>query len=303
MDNMSPLNLMLNDPGRAVDTFLHQGSTALPLLVAAGLLGTFGVGIAAQAFLRGKDARFSWGNLAANVGGLAWLLPVAAVFALYGFWMRPNLFNLPDTWSVKPQKRSLAADDPELIRPRFAPVSVESGTTLPEWVQEKDSTADNARFVVVTGEIGSTVEEAATAARSAAIEVVRDDFAASYPQVAGWEPPAPAVGAAAIRRTFVEEIDRKTLSSGVPFRVYRAYDQVELSPVVRRQIFPFWKEEIVDRRILALGGLAGLLTLTFATLAAYFRLDERTSGLFRSRLKLATVCVIAAGGFAAATLL
>jgi hypothetical protein len=303
MDNMNFLNLMLNDPGRAVDTLLHQGSTGLPLLVAAGLLGTFGVGIAAQAFLRGKGARFSWGNLAANVGGLAWLLPVAAVFALYGFWMRPNLFNLPDTWSVKPQKKSLAADDPELIRPRFAPVSLESGITLPDWVQEKDSTADNARFVVVTGEIGSTVEEAAAAARNAAIDVVRDDFAASYPQVAGWEPPAPAVGAAAIRRTFVEEIDRKTLSSGVPFRVYRAYDQVELSPVVRRQIFPFWKEEIVDRRILALGGLAGLLTLTFATLAAYFRLDERTSGLFRSRLKLATVCVIAAGGFAAATLL
>jgi hypothetical protein len=48
--------------------------------------------------------------------------------------------------------------------------------------------------------------------------------------------------------------------------------------------------------------LAALLTLTFAAGAAYFRLDERTQGRYRGRLKLAAVTVIAAGGAAAATL-
>jgi hypothetical protein len=332
MNNMNFLDQLLNEPREALTTLIHQGPSGLVLLTAAGLLGTVGLGLAAQAYFRSKSARFSWGNLAANLGGLAWLLPVAAVFALYGFWMRPNLFNFPDTWSVRYRNANIvspvavverrwsaspnaslganvAAEASSALtaeaerRSSLTAEFVESGTSLPEWVHAKDLTVDNARFVVVTGDIGSTIEEAATGARGAAVELVRDDFAASVPQVAGWEPPASTIAAAAIRRTFVEEIDRKTLSSGVPFRVYRAYDQVELSPRVRSRVFPFWKAEIVSRRIWALGGLAGLLTLTFATLATYFRLDARTSGLHRRRLKLATVCVIAAGGFAAATLL
>jgi uncharacterized protein YegP (UPF0339 family) len=45
------------------------------------------------------------------------------------------------------------------------------------------------------------------------------------------------------------------------------------------------------------------LTLTFGTLASYFRLDERTAGRYRWRLKLAAFSVIAAGGAAAASLL
>jgi hypothetical protein len=191
--------------------------------------------------------------------------------------------------------------------PNAAPDSQTSasitGTSLPEWVQDKELNTGNVRLAVVTGEIGATVEEAVANARKAAVDLVRVDFAASFPRVAGWRPPASVVANAAIRQTFVEEVDRKTVSSGTPFRVYRGYNQVELSPSVRNQIYPLWRTEVVDRRIWALGGLAGLLTLTFATLSAYFRLDARTTGLYRRRLKLAAVSVIAAGGLAAATLL
>jgi hypothetical protein len=44
------------------------------------------------------------------------------------------------------------------------------------------------------------------------------------------------------------------------------------------------------------------LTLTFATGAAYFRLDERTHGRYRGRLKLAAVAIISAGVAAAGAL-
>jgi hypothetical protein len=310
MDSKNSLDLLLKDPGQALDMLLHQGSSGLLLLLAAGLLGTFGLGLAAHAFFRGRNARVSWGNLAANVGSLAWLLPVAAVFALYGFWMRPNLLNLPDNSSLSPRpvfvgfagsvptaNHSAVADAPT------ATSSVEPSTTLPTWVTQKEEVvAGKKRLTVVPGEIGGTVEEAEASARTAAVDVARDDFVAAFPQARGWEAPARTVGAVAIRREFVEAIDRKT-SSGTAFRVFRAYNEVERSPAVRKQIFPLWKEEVVGRRILALGGLGALLTLTFGTLAVYFRLDDRTSGLYRRRLKLAAVSVIAAGGFAAATLL
>jgi hypothetical protein len=290
--------------------WVHQGSSGLLLLAAAGLLGTFGVGLAAHAFFRGRNARISWGNLAANVGGLAWLLPVAAVFALYGFWMRPNLINLPDTWSARPQISVVSAErnsnGQRVATPKPSPSaadSVEISKTLPAWVNETEIVSGDGRLVVVTGEIGATVEEAEANARAAAVDAVRKDFAVAFPQSVGWEPPTRAVGSVAVRRAFVAEIDRKTLSSGTPFRVFRAYNQVELSPAVRKRIFPLWREEVVGRRIWDLGGLGALLTLTFGTLAVYFRLDDRTSGLYRRRLKLAAVSVIAAGGLAAATLL
>jgi hypothetical protein len=323
MRSISFLDYLLDEPGQAVLTLLHEKSSGVLLLLAAGMLGAFGAGIATHAFLRGKSTQFSWANLAARVGGLAWLLPVAAVFALYGFWMRPSLSNLGDPPAtpatpvtvVRMMKRnsSLHSNPQEVSGVTYAPApnaapdsqtsAIATGTSLPEWVQDKEFITGNVRLAVVTGEIGATVEEAVANARKAAIDLVRVDFAATFPQVAGWRPPASVVANSAIRQTFVEEVDRKTVSSGTPFRVYRGYNQVELSPSVRTQIYPLWRTEVVDRRIWALGGLAGLLTLTFATLSAYFRLDARTAGLYRRRLKLAAVSVVAAGGLAAATLL
>jgi hypothetical protein len=277
--------------GRAIADYLHHGSSP-ELLFLAGLLGALGVGIAAKTYFRGTSARTTLASLAGNVGGAAWLLPIAAVFALYVFWMRPSLTNPDDP---APTTITVSEQVPTPLVP--------TGTKLPEWVKEKDRTTGNSRLVVVTGEFGGTPEEALAEGRAAAVALVRADFSASFPRAAGWQPSDSAASDAAIRRTFVEEVDRKTTTSGVPFRVYRSYDQVELSPTVRNKLFPLWRDELVNRRIWALGGLAGLLTLTFGTLATYFRLDQHTSGLYRRRLKFAAVSVIAAGGLAAATLL
>ena len=319
MDSLRDFEFLLNDAGTSFLTFLQQGGSGPLFIIAAVTLAGVGLGLAAQAWAHGKSPGFSWSRLAAHLGSLVWLVPVAAVFAIYVSWMPSE----KRAWrSVSPAQETQIdtavnrAPDLPSGPVYFGPASspnkpalnsenrfLATGTSLPDWVREKDSDLENGKLVVVTGEIGGTVDEARAEAQTAALRLVRDDFEATYPQAQGWTPPAPAAAQAAIRRIFVEEIDRKTVSSGVPFRVYRAYDQVELSPHVRAQLFPHWRDQIVDRRIEALSGLTALLTLTFATLAAYFRLDARTSGLYRRRLKFAAVCVIAAGGLAATTLL
>ncbi len=259
------------------------------LLIGAGLLAIFGVALAGQAFFRGAG-RPSIRGVAQNVGAAAWLLPIAAVFALYGIWMRPSLSNPEET---APVTIPVVAEKA---------VTVDTDTKLPDWAKETDRALDSdTKLVVVQGKIGLTVDEAVAAGRAAAFARLRSDFSAAHPQAASWEPPSSITGDA-IRRTFVERSDRKT-STGTPYSAYTAYEQVELSPSVRKQILPLWRNQIVEKRIWALGGLAGLLTLTFGTLAAYFRLDQRTSGVYRRRLKLAAVSVIAAGGMAAATVL
>ena len=303
MDSTNVFDVFLADPEQGLDLLVHQDSSSALLLLAAGLLGIFGLGLATQAFLRGKKSNISWGRLVMNVGGLAWLLPVAAVFALYGFWMRPSLLNLPDEPAPQIAVVSDSSHSTSTANTVSTAKTAAPATTLPDWTTHKETVSDDKRLVVVTGELSATVAEAEASARLAAANLAREDFVANFPQAAGWEPPVRGVGAVAIRRSFVEEQDRKTHTSGTPFRVFLAHDQVELSPAVRKEILPLWKEEVVGRRIWSLGGLAGLLTLTFATLAVYFRLDDRTAGMFRRRLKLAAVCVIAAGGLAAATLL
>jgi hypothetical protein len=291
MRSTNYFEMLLQDPDRAIAQLLQQGVPAM-LLVGAGLLAAFGVVLAGQALFRGNSARPSVRGVAQNIGASAWLLPIAAVFGLYVLWMRPSLTTPDETAPVTiPVVAQVDKPDP-----------VETDTKLPDWAKATEHSIGDTQLVVVTGEIGATVDEAVAAGRIAVVERLRSDFSAVHPQSAGWEPPASIAGDA-IRRSFVEKVDRKTVSSGTPFSVYRAYEQVEISPAVRKKILPLWRNQIVEKRIWALGGLAGLLTLTFGTLAAYFRLDQRTAGVYRRRLKLAAVSVIAAGGMAAATML
>jgi hypothetical protein len=187
-----------------------------------------------------------------------------------------------------------------------ASASSDSTGEQPEWTKTEVADEGNRKLVVVSGGFAGNEKDAQQEALEAARLVVGDAMQQAYPRVGSWLPPSAAVREDALRLTYVEKIHRKTVSSGTPFIVYRAYDQVELSPAVYAQLVSNWKEEVVPRRLMWLGSLAGLLTLTFATGAAYFRLDDRTHGRYRGRLRLAAATIIAAGaavGFVAASAL
>jgi hypothetical protein len=172
---------------------------------------------------------------------------------------------------------------------------------LPDWTKTEIVDEEHRKLVVVTGGLGGSQKEAEQNALEAARQVMGAEISRAYPRVGKWLPSASAVQAEAVRLSFVEKVHRKTQSTGMPFIVYRAYNQIELSPAVYALLIGNWKEEVVPHRLELLGSCVALLTLTFATGAAYFRLDERTRGQYRGRLGLAAVTVIAAGGaFAAA---
>ncbi len=165
---------------------------------------------------------------------------------------------------------------------------------LPDWTKTEIVDEGNRKLVVVPGGFAGSQKEAEQDALEAARLVVGDALQHQFPEVAAWRPTAEAVREDSVRRTFVEQIHRKTVSSGTPFVVYRAYHQVELSPTVNAQLISGWKQEVLPQRLEALGGLAALLTLTFATGAAYFRLDDRTQGRYRVPLKVGAAAIISA---------
>jgi hypothetical protein len=183
-----------------------------------------------------------------------------------------------------------------------AEATTSSDEKRPEWTKAEIVDEGSRKLVVVPGGFAGSEKEAEQDALEAARTVVGKAIQQADPKVGEWLPSAESVRADAVRHTFVEKIHRKTVSTGTPFIVYRAYHQVELSPTVFNQLVSNWKNEVLPGRLEALGGVVALLTLTFATGAAYFRLDERTHGRYRGRLKLAAVAIISAGVAAAGAL-
>jgi hypothetical protein len=219
--------------------------------------------------------------------------------------------STPGPSAPSPPTTPAASAQPSPASPPAAaavPAKVEAKTDapsdkLPEWTKTEIAEEGNRKLVVVPGGFAGSQKEAEHDALEAARLVVGDAIQRVYPRVGKWLPTADAVREEAVRRTYVEQIHRKTVSSGTPFVVYRAYQQVELSPEVFAKLVSSWKEEVLPHRLEALGGLAALLTLTFATGAAYFRLDDRTHGRYRRRLAVAAVAIIGAGAAAAAALI
>jgi hypothetical protein len=199
---------------------------------------------------------------------------------------------------------SATAPKPSVKTAAAPPAEATAGSDekLPEWTKAEIVDEGGRKLVVVPGGFAGSEKEAEQDALEAARTVVGKAIQQADPKVGEWLPSAESVRADAVRLTFVEKIHRKTVSTGTPFIVYRAYHQVELSPNVFNQLVSNWKNEVLPARLEALGGVVALLTLTFATGAAYFRLDERTQGRYRGRLKLAAVAIISAGVAAAGAL-
>ena len=102
----------------------------------------------------------------------------------------------------------------------------------------------------------------------------------------------------AVRNRYVQPVTVDFTIGGEikPTQMYVVHLQMELSPRVRKVLFPYWREQVVTQRLWMIGGLVALLTLITGTVAAYFRLDTLSGGAYRNRLKLAAVALIVSGG-------
>ena len=194
MRSISFLDYFLDEPGHALLTLLHEKSSGLLLILAAGMLGAFVQESPLTRFCEAKHAFFvvqpghprrRFGVAAARGGGLCplWILDAAEPLqpgrsdshATNTGHVRADEAQRPRSTNGRPD--ILAKPNPDRISETSA---VATGTSLPKWVQDKEFITGNVRLAVVTGEIGATVEEAVANARKAAIDLVRVDFAATF---------------------------------------------------------------------------------------------------------------------------
>lgn len=173
-------------------------------------------------------------------------------------------------------------------------VAEAAATPLPDWAQTPFDNEGDRKLVVVQSE---QFAEAATAMKQALQEATRlvaldfrpsEDLGFGY---SSWTLDPQTVRSAAVRKTFTEPINRT--AGEHDFTVYRTYLLVELSPSVRDQIEPIWREQVSQGRSVIVVVLLGLLTALAALVTGYFRLAERTNGRFRWPLRFATVVAAA----------
>ncbi len=321
----------------------HQPTSALPwtdriatpslnvLLTAAGILAAVALLLGTQALWSGRVKTIPLRRAVASVLSVLWAVPVLVMLAVLGFYTAASLepsgaapatepalmvseegvspTELPggaDNRSSAGQpsnsksRPSAESDAAESTAERTQPV-VERGAKPPSWTTTPVSTVGDSQRVVVASGFYATEEEARAEAARKALEALKEDFERERNQAGPWSIPAEFLREHALRRSYVEAVPHDF--GPVKAMRYRAFFQVELSPRVRDRLQPIWREQIVSRRLRAIGLLLGFVTLMLATGAAYFRLDELTQGAYRGRLKLAAVSLTLAGGLVAWALL
>lgn len=304
---------------------------AMTIIVLAACLACVAVAIAAHVMMKNGGRTLSLRSAASRLFGLVWLVPVVAVLlflaapiVLY-FGQSSNPKSPPRSNEVKTVDSSgevkslkvevstgggtsveVSASRSESTEPPAAAKAERTedspfGSEPPEWVDGGEIDTESGRLVVVNSEQFPEKQLAEQDALEEAVRVVRADFGESYNVRGNWSLAPDLVRERAVKETWFERISRSTGQNR--FYVYRAYQQVELSPEVRQAVWTSWRDQVVSRRLWILGGLLGFVTLMLGTAATYLRLDAVTGGNYRRRLKLASVSLLVAGGLALAVLL
>lgn len=267
---------------------------ALFFLTALVLAGAgIAVGIGLHTFLNATGRRFRLRSLFGNALQTLWLLPVVGIGVL--------LFARYHERIERERPRAPTRDVVRFVD-SGGTSAVDGSDDRLDWVNATDVERDEQRdrgLVTVSSRQFATVDEAERDALNTAVELLTTDLVTRDPRFREADGiPLSAVEHAAVRRRYVEPITRST--DNAEFVVHRVHLQIELSDRVRRDLAPFLRSEIVERRLWSLGAVLGFVTLLFGTLCGYTRLDELSEGRFRTRLRFAAASLVTAGGLLAA---
>jgi len=300
---------------------LSINAEKVALLVLAGCLTLLSIGFAGHALLKSRDRQLSIGKAASHLVGfsgmfLLWGLLIAIVM----FWLfMPALMSFQHNFGEW-HTDSISGTEPYQVNESGADLGQpaknydessqsaskqdeenEASSQFSEWVRQSEVALEEGRLIVISGEQYPARAKAHNDALAAAVRAVKEDFQQTHSAAGDWRLPAALVKREAIRQRHVETITRETELNS--FQVYRVYYQLELSPKVRQAVFPSWRSQIVERRLWILGSLMGFVALVLGTTATYLQMDALTGGVYRRRLKLASVSLLIAGGLSLAVIL
>ncbi|MFI5460100.1 MAG: hypothetical protein ACHRXM_32175 [Isosphaerales bacterium] len=144
----------------------------------------------------------------------------------------------------------------------------------------------------VTGLISATEERAKAEARRKLQENVVNWLDPQVP--ASWTPP-PRLLDAMVLETRIKPIvkDHGALKDTI---LYEAELKFDASPERRAQLVEVYNRELVERRLITLGGSLAFVLVCLGAVSGYIRTDEATKGYYTNRLRMLAAAGIGAAG-------
>jgi hypothetical protein len=208
---------------------------------------------------------------------------------------------------------SFAADDDQppaspTDRRRSAPAKVEAeglpvpivpGTRVTEakaTPPTQRTSTGNAALAVSTRSLRSTVTGRLSATRERAVadarRMMRDDVASWLdPEVPrSWTPPVRLLDAVVVGEPQFKSIEK-------PYgEVFEATLTVDTSPQRRKALIEVYNRQLVERRLVSLGGTLAFILICLAAISGYIRADEATKGYYTNRLRMLAAAGVGASG-------
>ena len=188
-------------------------------------------------------------------------------------WARSRLFNQPKLWEQQISRDQLV--------PTVWTVPVQTSDNSgqrPEWTSRIRTRIGDIENIVVSSHLWSTEAEATAELHPQVARLVKADFELNHHGILDPKGKLPIsddqVARIAVTDRYLERTEQNFGSFDAP--MYRMWYQVQLSPIVRTELYPSWKAAASKNRIIALG--AGLAMLVLIANLIWMGAKLRSSG-------------------------
>jgi hypothetical protein len=144
----------------------------------------------------------------------------------------------------------------------------------PKWIDEGDSTKGDIRIIVLSSKLWSTEAEARQELLPRVASIVRTDFNERHKSVfdrtGQWLLSDGLLNQHAVKRRYIEQVEQDFGTFSAP--MCRLWTQVEISPMVRTEIYPIWKKAVIGNRVIIIGAVLACLTMLANAVALFAKL-------------------------------
>lgn len=178
-------------------------------------------------------------------------------------------------------------------------VSGKAFSHRPKWVDQQHAGDGITERFVLASQQYTTQEEAEQQLFAEASELLMKDLQKLRPgteRPKNWAPTEDAIKRFMVKQRYVEAAEHDFGNFSHP--MYRVWWQTELSPEVRTEFLPEWRQGITVHRIRRVGVVTSSLVLAASLIAICRRLDVLTQGTRRLGLAAGGLAAVAAWGFA-----
>jgi len=147
----------------------------------------------------------------------------------------------------------------------------------PKWTNTGDRLEGEIRQTVISSKLWSTEEEAKNELQAKATEIVREDFTRRHQGLINSTSfrflSDERLIKVAVKERYLERTERDFGSFSSPMN--RLWWLVEVSPIVRTELYPSWKSAVVQNRVLMVGTTLALFTLLANSFGLFFTLKQQ----------------------------